>query len=258
MLTGNLDEIRHVFSEAYPLVQNFARRHMSRFPMTFRITSGGWVAFYDSRFDEPVGYLRKNNGKLVVQSDRIHNHQYKKNNLYHNTRSTKNHKLIEQWLTTYMYPVNDSDIHAQTYGLAKDLHGSWKNQFHSEVDSLMSSYGSNAGKVRAAFVSDMLSNLMEGTAPYSHPDLQPFKTPEFVEKVNEHKRRTLFKAPTHNIFINPDNTVVQWTGEHKNYNSVNELDEAVRGALAVLKLAEDKTVVGYVGIKIHNNNFWLY
>lgn len=259
MLTGNFDEVRRVFPGAYPLVHGFARRHVSRFPMTFGVTSGGWVAFYDSRFTEPVGYLRKSNNKLTVQSDLIHNHQFKRNNPGHNTRSTTNPKLIEQWLPQYVRLIDNENIHEQSQDLARDLHGSWMNQFHGEVDGFLSSYGVNGGKVRQAFVADMLSSLMDGTEPYSHPDLQPFKTPEFVRRVTEHKSRSKTKSPTNNIFINPDETVVHWVGnEVKTYNSINQLDDDTRGKLALLKMAEDKSVVGYVGVKISGNNFWLY
>lgn len=259
MLTGNFDEVRRVFPGAYPLVHGFARRHVSRFPMTFDVTSGGWVAFYDSRFTEPVGYLRKSNNKLTVQSDLIHNHQFKRNNSGHNTRSTTNPKLIEQWLPQYVRLVDNENIHEQSNDTARDLHDKWKNQFHAEVDGFLSSYGVNGGKVRQAFVADMLSSLMDGTEPYSHPDLQPFKTPEFVRRVTEHKSRSKTKSPTNNIFINPDETVVHWVGnEVKTYNSTNQLDDDTRGKLALLKIAEDKSVVGYVGVKISGNNFWLY
>lgn len=259
MLTGNFDDVRRIFPDAYPLVQKFARRHVSRFPMTFGLTTGGWVAFYDSRFAEPVGFLRKGNNKLTVQSDLIHNHQFRKNSTGYNTRSTTNPKLIEQWLPQYVRLVDNENIYKQSDETARDLHGRWKNQFHMEVDGFLSSYGDTARKVRQAFVSDMLSSLMDGTEPYSHPDLQPFKTPEFVSRITEHKSRSKINAPTNNIFINPDETVVHWvSNEIKTYNSVNQLDDDTRGKLALLKMAEDKSVVGYVGIKISSNNFWLY
>ena len=76
----------------------------------------------------------------------------------------------------------------------------------------------------------------------------------------ENERRKAIEKPRTNVYINPDNTVVvkHSDGTMTTHNSINELNEDIRSKMALLKMLENHSIIGEVGIKINSCNFWLY
>jgi hypothetical protein len=259
VLIGNLDEMRQTGSPLYDLVRKFARGHVSRFPMKFEFT-GQSVNFYDSRFTTGVGKLYRDKGQFVVQSKLIHNNKYSEGNSNYHTRATSNSNTMSKFLETYIQPVAPIDIWKMYDAPRHNLYDKWRGEFNDLAFKIsMSSYGSSAETVRAAFIKDLMDHVLHGTIPYSHPDLAQFKTKEFAEACIENERRRGIARPPNHIFINPDETAVHWDGISVHlHNTINEIGADLRSKLSLVKMLESNQMIGEVGMKISPVSFWLY
>lgn len=259
MLTGNFDAYFNTDRNVYNALRTFARGHVSRFPIKFE-GSGYAVRFYDSRFPAPIASLERDNGKYVLRSDLIRNDKYGGANHKYNTRATSNTKLLPAWFEAYVRPVPDEKICRQFVSVRNELSEKWRTEFANLVDTFnMAGWGGSADLLRKAFSDDFINHVMNGTAPYSHPELRKFMNGEFANTFLEHKRRQSITHPDKHIFINPDDTVVvNIDSTVATLLSINELQEESRSKIALMRLLENNTLLDGVGIKISPVSFWLY
>lgn len=269
MLTGNFDELRATDTLLHTIVQGFASGHVSRFPMTFSINqraNAPSIDFYDSRFGKPIASLYTETdvfgrfSKFVVNSPHITNNKFADNNSGYRTRATAKADVMIGLLKEYVRLVAPNDIHTLTVQTANSLHRNWQREFLDLVNTFaLEGYGFGNEALRKAFTKDFMEHIFMDKPAYSHPELAKFKTKEFIDAYQEHHRRADIDAPRKNVHINPDGTVVRFTGAVAHaHNSLNEIGEELLSRLALLKMVEDSTVIGEVGIKINSTNFWLY
>ena len=260
MLTGDFDDLQINLPRLYPLVRSFSAGHISRFPMTFARANMS-VHFFDSRFDKVVAKLYIDDMKYKLYSENVKNNKYSESSTGYHTRSTSNMKVMVEYLQSYVKLIAAERIWDITFNQAKSLHGEWRNAFSDAGSSLeLDGYGSNVSNLRAALAKDLRNYIFSGGIPYSHPELAKFKTKEFMDAWTEHERRKAIEKPRTNVYINPDNTVVvkHSDGTMTTHNSINELNEDIRSKMALLKMLENHSIIGEVGIKINSCNFWLY
>jgi len=267
VITGNFDELKVTDTLLHMIVQGFASGHVSRFPMTFAVsnrTNSPSIDFYDSRFGKPIASLYTetdvfgNFSKFVVSSPHIANNKFASNSSGYRTRATAKSEVMIRLLKEYVRLVAPNDIHTLTAHTANSLHRNWQRAFSDLVNTfVLEGFGSET--LRKAFTKDFMEHIFMDKPAYSHPELAKFKTKEFIDAYQEHHRRADIDVPRKNIHINPDGTVVRFTeAVAHTHNSLNEIGEELLSKLALLKMVEDSTVIGEVGIKINSTNFWLY
>lgn len=242
------------------LVSQLSRTHRSRYPV--RVASGDsqTVNFYDLRLpNEKVGTLSKQNGNdLLIESPFIENNKYSHGNSMYHTRKTTDLAKMRKWLMEYILCIPAEMIPGCTDGEAEVVFTRWRDE---HKDAYYQAYRKIDGR-------DVLESMIaykKGGAPYSTPDLAAILNSNFIEGMEEHTRRNKLKYPPRNIFINPDGPT-QVAVKEKSYGpyvitqhlSFEALDEDTRGKCAMLKLAENKSYVQDVGVKISANNFWVY
>ena len=260
MLTGDFDDLQINVPRLYPLVRSFSAGHISRFPMTFECANTA-IHFFDSRFDKVVAKLYMDDMKYKLYSENVKNNKYSEHSTGYHTCATSNMKVMLEHLQNYVKLIAPEKIWDITFGQAKSLHAEWKNAFSEVGSSLdLDGYGSNVSNLRATLAKDLRNYIFSGGVPYSHPELAKFKTKEFMDAWTEHERRKAVEKPLTNVYINPDNTVVvrHSHGAVYNHNNINELNEDIRSKMALVKMLENNSIIGEVGVKINSSNFWLY
>lgn len=246
------------------LVSQLARTHRSRYPV--RVVSGDrdTVNFYDSRLlDQKVGALSKQNGNdLLIESPLIENNKYSRDRSMYHTRKTTDLAKMRKWLMEYILCIPAEMIPGCTESEAEVVFARWRDE-HRDA------YHQVYRKIDGRDVLDSIIAYKKGGAPYATQKLAEVLNSNFMEMMEEHTRRNKFKYPTRNIFINPDGptqVAVKEKTYEKTYDpyvitqhlSFEALDEDTRGKCAILKLAENKSYVEGVGVKICANNFWVY
>lgn len=264
MLTGNLQGLD---ARLVDVITPIVRKHLSRFPMTFKNVGDRLVTFHDSRLpNNDIARLWVENNVFYIKSDLIRNNKYNSLNTLYTTRSTVDGRKMVSWLEQYSVPISPPRLPLYTIEAMSEITNKWRGELNENFENAV--YRINT----ATFFEDMINHILTGTAPYSHPKIkeQNFNTREFAEKYAERKKRLNVKDPTLNVFINPDNTVVvnllNTSGNHvmKNtkvstgHNSMDTVEQSIKHKCAVLKMVDDQTYVPEIGVKISSNNFWVY
>ena len=263
----NIINPEEIDKELLPLIMDFRRTQVSRFPITVsgRSHGGSLVVFEDSRFPSKttkvhniVGTLRhagldkKNKVVYEIRSRLINNEKYASHNDDYYSKTTNDPKKIAKFMKDYFKPFTALEVAHRSIGKFELHHESWKDELRWKLRDIINPTHE-----------ELLNEVM-----HLHTMGVEFKSDRFrkiitdgIPMYEEQKRRQAVRVHGNacNVFVNPDESVQVTSNEVSEiYQSMLEAPEYVQQQVAMLRLVESDTYIPEVGMKLGENTYWVY
>lgn len=278
MLTGELyTPSRNV--DLQTLVNDLVRIHISRFPLNVRSEGDGTVHFDDDRLGTTVATLEAGDdkGKRVfdIKSFRIFNEKYATHSTGYRRLRTTNISRAFKLLQQYVTPLTQSELSIHDSDTTEEIFREWRRGADIEYSKVIRA--NNISPWSGVDVKDLLEDMInykKTGVPFTVGSVASYMNDDIIAAYLENKSRKEAGQPCTHVFINPDDTVhvttykpdTRLTGSYgaddisgqASFTTIDEVPEATRSHIAILKLVAEKTFVPQVGSKNSNNSFWVY
>lgn len=263
----NIINPEEIDKDLLPLITDFRRTQVSRFPITVSARSfgGSLIVFEDSRFPSKttkvhniVGTLRHagsdKKGKTVyeIRSRLINNEKYAQHNDDYYSKQTNDPKKISKYMKDYFKPFTPLEVAQRSMGKFESHHESWKDELRWKLRDIIN-------PTSEELLDEVLSLHAMGVE-FKSDRFRKIIT-EGVPMYEEHRRRQAVKVHGNacNVFTNPDESVQVTSNQASElYQSMLEAPEYVQQQVAMLRLVESDTYIPEVGMKLGENTYWVY
>ena len=182
--------------------------------------------------------------------------------------TTTSLERIRKLLKQYVQPLHQSELSYLSVEKLKEVYENWKNHFNGKYTEALRNIGVGlwSGIDRDTLMRDIINYKKTGTA-FTTGTLASLTSDAVVEAFIERDNVRSQPLPCKHVFINPDDTVyfTEWKYDDglrgiesaTSYTNFDEMPEAVRSHVAMLKLVGTGEVVAHIGVRMGATNFWV-